>query len=563
MLGIAVAVVLLAGCGEDAIVDPPPGGAPPGNEAPVADAGPDQLLALPGTATLDGTGSSDPDGDALAYAWRLIASPPGSGAALSDSTAASPTFSADSTGAYTAHLIVGDGQLESEPDTVVISVGTAPGIRPFSRTIGAGLQFVGSAILDTANHGGITVRIESSDSTVALIAPDDTTPGSRRIDVTVPDDSLHAHYVVQGVAGAAGTVTVTVAATGFASGIGTVEVVQPGVAIGGLATNQSVGTERVFTVFLGIPDGGGMNLTGFQGASAANSPPLTLSVSGSDGAVAHLRGGGETGAAISFDLPAGTSQPQVTFVPLSAGATTVTASISGFVTTTAASVNVTVDAPGIQPYSRTVGAGLQYYSYATLEISDHGGVTVRVQSSDSTVALVAPDGDTPGASFVDVFVPDTESRAYYAVQGVAGARGAITVTVSSPGFAAGTGAIDVVQPGIAIAALSAVRSVGQNDASNVRIGIPNATGTNLSGFQGMSAANIPPLVLTVTSSNGTVGWLSGHGQNDAIITLDMTAGMFQPSFTFEPLSPGATTVSASIPGFLTTTSGTVDVTVEP
>jgi K319-like protein len=39
------------------------------NRPPVADAGPDRFVELGASATLDGTGSSDPDGDALGYVW--------------------------------------------------------------------------------------------------------------------------------------------------------------------------------------------------------------------------------------------------------------------------------------------------------------------------------------------------------------------------------------------------------------------------------------------------------------------------------------------------------------
>ena len=61
------------------------------NYAPTADAGPPQSAA-PGTlVTLDGSGSSDPDDDALTYEWEQTGGTP---VALSSSTAVSPTFTA-------------------------------------------------------------------------------------------------------------------------------------------------------------------------------------------------------------------------------------------------------------------------------------------------------------------------------------------------------------------------------------------------------------------------------------------------------------------------------------
>ena len=56
--------------------------APPANRAPVANAGSAQSVAAGATVALDGNASSDPDGDALSFAWTLTSKPSGSGAAL-------------------------------------------------------------------------------------------------------------------------------------------------------------------------------------------------------------------------------------------------------------------------------------------------------------------------------------------------------------------------------------------------------------------------------------------------------------------------------------------------
>jgi hypothetical protein len=61
------------------------------NEAPLADAGPDQTVPGGAFVTLDGTTSSDPEGGALTYSWLQTA---GTVVALSDPSAASPTFTA-------------------------------------------------------------------------------------------------------------------------------------------------------------------------------------------------------------------------------------------------------------------------------------------------------------------------------------------------------------------------------------------------------------------------------------------------------------------------------------
>jgi hypothetical protein len=97
------------------------------NSAPAAHAGPDQIASVAGVVTLDGSGSSDPDGDGLTYQWTLAARPPGSAATLSDTSAVNPTFLVDRPGSYTAQLSVSDGSVSSAMDTVTVStVNTAP-----------------------------------------------------------------------------------------------------------------------------------------------------------------------------------------------------------------------------------------------------------------------------------------------------------------------------------------------------------------------------------------------------------------------------------------------------
>jgi len=91
------------------------------NHKPVANAGPDQTVAVLDTVTLDGSGSFDPDADTLSFAWTLISVPAGSSATPSNSSAVVTSFDADLAGTYEAELIVNDGVVASDPDTVTIT----------------------------------------------------------------------------------------------------------------------------------------------------------------------------------------------------------------------------------------------------------------------------------------------------------------------------------------------------------------------------------------------------------------------------------------------------------
>jgi hypothetical protein len=93
----------------------------PINRPPLADAGPDQSVALGKLVSLDGSTSRDPEGATLSHIWSLIGRPPGSAATLDAANSVRPTFTADMPGQYVAQLIVSDGQLASAPDTVRIT----------------------------------------------------------------------------------------------------------------------------------------------------------------------------------------------------------------------------------------------------------------------------------------------------------------------------------------------------------------------------------------------------------------------------------------------------------
>jgi len=110
------------------------GGAGGGGDAsgvPIADAGQDQTLAFAGAVILDGSGSYDPDGDDLTYVWSfdhipdgsdLLAEDAGSPSPNNSGTASGPSFVPDRVGTYVVQLVVSDGENDSAPDFVVITV---------------------------------------------------------------------------------------------------------------------------------------------------------------------------------------------------------------------------------------------------------------------------------------------------------------------------------------------------------------------------------------------------------------------------------------------------------
>jgi len=99
------------------------------NRAPQSDAGASQQVAEGESVSLDGSQSSDPDGDTISYLWSLVSSSQGTGITLDSTTIATPQFAApdvdDVTGeSFTFSLTVSDGSLSHSSEVIINVAGT-------------------------------------------------------------------------------------------------------------------------------------------------------------------------------------------------------------------------------------------------------------------------------------------------------------------------------------------------------------------------------------------------------------------------------------------------------
>jgi hypothetical protein len=164
---------------------------------PVADAG-DDAAADPGRVALDGTGSSDPRGRPLTFAWALSDSPvPGYDPKfLPDAAAAAPTAFVRRAGAYTFRLDVSNGTLSGSDEVVVTVVNIAPfafagenQVVSTGREVllhGAGYDLNGDALTYAwAQTAGGQVALKATDAAKATFTP--PSPGEYRFGLTVND----------------------------------------------------------------------------------------------------------------------------------------------------------------------------------------------------------------------------------------------------------------------------------------------------------------------------------------------------------------------------------------
>ena len=159
------------------------------NSAPVANAGTAQSVSTAAVVTLNGTGSTDANGDTLTYRWTLTSKPTSSTAALSSATVASPTFTADLAGSYVASLVVNDSKVDStNTSTVTITasaansapVANAGPVQTVSRTGGTVTVTLTGAGSTDANSDTLTykwtVGYQPATSSITLLLPTTVSP---------------------------------------------------------------------------------------------------------------------------------------------------------------------------------------------------------------------------------------------------------------------------------------------------------------------------------------------------------------------------------------------------
>jgi len=148
---VVVAIVLIAGCTSSTSTNSTqsPGA---GTQLPTANAGADQEGKVGTTVTLDGSGSSGPNGGALTYNWSLSSVPASSSAQLVNPTSVHPTFTPDKAGTYVASLVVADGAgAQSQPSSV--SITCAP-LQPSNTTLTAHVSKTNLYVGDTETISG-------------------------------------------------------------------------------------------------------------------------------------------------------------------------------------------------------------------------------------------------------------------------------------------------------------------------------------------------------------------------------------------------------------------------
>jgi hypothetical protein len=264
-----------------------------------------------------------------------------------------------------------------------------------------------------------------------------------------------------------------------------------------------------------------------------------------------------------YYTPTDTTSGGVAFHPLVLGSTSVVASIPGVIATSQATRPITVSQPGISMGTLIVGSGLQDATIFTLGAPEHGGVTVTLNSSSSQI-LLAPDATTAGQQQISFNMAAGQTSRNFYVQGLEGVTQAVagSVTATATGFANGTGNVTIVQGAVDLQGVPSTMATTAATANiYARVGTPAAGNTSLTQVQSLRAGGPGPLAATFTTSNVNAASLVTSTQTTGAPaeTGQIVTGLYYTPTTvaaggvgLRPVAPGNATITATIPGFITT-----------
>ena len=227
-------------------------------------------------------------------------------------------------------------------DTQVVTV-TAPFVTANNVTTASGLQVGTSFSVSSANHGDLQVVIKSANPAIMLVSPDDSTPGTDSIVVTLLANQTSKAFYVQGVEGqTAPGIGLTVRAPGFTDGSASATVLQPAVDVIFLsATGTAATTNDDFNVRLGYANSPSNTSMQAELAVRAGGPgPLTVTIASDNPGAGLLTTQSQTSQpSVTVQIPPRASRSGTTLATggvqfdfVAAGTVFVAPSIPGFIT---------------------------------------------------------------------------------------------------------------------------------------------------------------------------------------------------------------------------------------
>jgi trimeric autotransporter adhesin len=558
--------------------------------APVANAGPAQVVNVQTLVQLDGSKSTDANGLPLTYKWTFNSLPQGSAAVLSNATSVNPSFTADTPGLYVVQLVVNNGVYSSSPSTVNIT--TNPPLAPTanagnSQTVNAGttvqLNCVGTDPQNlpltykwalTTKPQGSSASLSSTVTANPVFVADiagtyvgqctvnngfkDSQPSTVTISTTctppVADAGADQNSVVVG-----SLVTLdgskshdacndpltykwslTTVPSGSAAVLANANTVKPtfatdlaGIYVAQLIVNNGLVDSVPATVKITTAALSTVSLTPPSqniGLNATGLLTVTLaSAAPAGGLVVNLASGNTTIATVpsTVTIPAGSNTATVVVTPVALGTATITASATGLTPATA-TVNVVSLTTTLTLDSTNIGVSLTVNGKVTLSApAPQAGVAVLVAPNPTGIVDVQPQ---------IVNIAGGATTGAFTVKGLA--EGQTRITGVSPGYT--TGSVLVTVNSLGSIVLPTTTTVGANQTVSLQVTLSQA-------------APKGGATITLTSGDTSKATVSG-----SVFIAEGAITPAQPA-QVTGVSYGTATITASAPGYNNAT-GQVKVT---
>jgi hypothetical protein len=436
---------------------------------------------------------------------------------------------------------------------------TAPVVFPQAElTVGRGLQVSTQLTLGSpAPAGNLQLTISSDDPSKVLLSTSATAVGTPNINVMVPAGSLNTPAFYIQALDNSGAAHLTTTAVNFDNGAATVDLAPSGVVFqsGDLTTSPTAANSMLTLRTVRLAPG---TLAYVEDPlcsscqSVRGGTSVTAVVTSSDNTIGTI-----TGPAV---FAAGTDTATTQFAPAAVGTVTIAAGTpAGFDTpANGASIAAFVisDSATLSVAAAEVGKDLQVGRQVQLGLpAPSGDLLVTVTSSDPARVLLSTDPNTVGTPAVTLTVPAGEiaSSTFY-LQALMD-NGAVPLSLSAPGYVAGSANATLVPSGFVISTPSFSTTTVSADTPVQVASVRLQPGT-LAYVADDSCSACEPLRagvsadVPVASAPATVGVMTTS-------PVTIAAGSGSGTTAFHPLTGGTAAISlGAVTGFSTASNGT-------
>ncbi len=415
-------------------------------------------------------------------------------------------------------------------------------------SVGKDLQDQGSFTLGApAPAGNLVVTINSSDPSKMLVAPNATSAGVERFDMTVLAGQTGGTFYVHAL-DSTGVVAAQASAPGYASGQANVTLAPSGLyilsptsivtGVGSADTGLRICTARLSGTAVSTQQAvrGGITVN----VALTSSIPTVGAIVNSPFGLA----GGQSCTPTS-------GANALAFHPVSLGTSTLTlVQPPGFTTpSTQQSIAATVGAPVTLGNPGTIGKDLQRQVSISLgSPAPAGNLVVTLTSSDASKLLLSSSATIAGGATATVTIAAGQSSGLFYAQSLVN-TGTADITATAPGYSGDTASVTFGNSGFRLNESDFSIGVGSaNKAIPVCPVLLNASNVFQSNLQLRGGLTVD---IAMTSSNPAVGAIAGSPFSFA------GGNACQNTVAFDPIATGTSTLTLVQPaGFNAPTTGT-------